>query len=192
MNWGTFTQFALISLIIASALDVFAQPLFGALSDRIGRRPVFIFGSLWFGLSAFPFFWLVNTGSPTLVVLAMILSITIGHGATYSVQASFVSELFGTRVRYSGLSIVYHLSTALFSGPAAFLAAALLAWTGGTSAISLVIVVLALVSAIATGLLGETKEANIDDPVPLSERDATDADAAQLSFQGAEGADSSR
>jgi MHS family shikimate/dehydroshikimate transporter-like MFS transporter len=146
----------LVAVMIAAALNVFAQPLFGMLSDRFGRRPVYIGGVLWIGVVAFPFFWLIQTGSPLLVTLAMILAITIGHGATYSVQASFFSEAFDTGVRYSGLSIAYHLSAALLSGPATFLAAVLVARTHHTWAISAAIIAASLLSIGSTVALKET------------------------------------
>jgi MFS family permease len=153
----------LIAVMVAAALNVFAQPLFGMLSDRFGRKPVYAAGAVWLGVVAFPFFWLLQTGSPLLITLAMILAITIGHGATYSVQASFFSEAFDTTVRYSGLSIAYHFSAALFSGPATFLAAALVAWTHSTLAISSAISCATLVSLAAIAGLRETGN------VPLAE-----------------------
>lgn len=159
---GLSTATALGAVMIAAALDACVQPLFGALSDRIGRRPVYIFGSIWFGVVAFPFFWLLESEAPALIVLAMILGITIGHGSTYSVQASFMAELFGTGARYSGLSIGYHVGAALLSGPGPFVAAGLLALTGGTWAISAIIVVAAVVSVIAISVARETHRADLD------------------------------
>ncbi|CAD6533840.1 Fosfomycin resistance protein AbaF [Paraburkholderia hiiakae] len=160
---GVPIRVPLVAVMAAAALNVFAQPLFGLLSDRYGRKPVYAAGALWLGAVAYPFFWLLQTGSPALITLAMILAITIGHGATYSVQASFFSEAFDTTVRYSGLSVAYHLSAALFSGPATFLAAALVAWTHSTVAISASIVVSALVSLIAIAGLKETRHQPLPD-----------------------------
>lgn len=163
---GVSISTALVAVMVAAALDALVQPLFGALSDRIGRRPVYIAGSVWFGLVAFPFFWMLESGSTTFIIVAMILGITIGHGATYSVQASFMSELFGTGERYSGLSIGYHVGAALLSGPGPFVAAGLLALTGSTWAISLIIVVAAVVSVIAIGAATETYRSDLDEPTP--------------------------
>ena len=163
---GVSTATALMAVMVAAALDAIVQPLFGALSDRIGRRPVYIAGSVWFGLVAFPFFWMLESGSTALIVVAMILGITLGHGATYSVQASFMSELFGTGERYSGLSIGYHVGAALMSGPGPFVAAGLLALTGSTWAISLIMVLAAVISVIAIAAASETYRSDLDEPAP--------------------------
>ncbi|MQA05542.1 MAG: MFS transporter [Streptosporangiales bacterium] len=155
------TTTALGVVMFAAGLDFIAQPFFGLLSDKIGRRPVYIGGSIVFGLLAFPFFWMVDTKSVVLIVIAMILAITIGHGSTYSTQAVFFAELFGTNVRYSGISIGYHVGAALMSGPGPFVAAALLSATGGTWGISLLMVVASVVSVIAIWRAGETYRKDI-------------------------------
>ena len=160
---GVSTATALTAVMIAAAVDFFAQLFFGALSDRFGRRPVYVGGSVAIGLAAFPFFWLINTGSAVWIFVAMILLISVGHGATYGVQAVFFSELFGTGVRYSGLSLGYHIGAALTSGPGPFVAAGLLAWTGGTWGISLLILLAAVVSVISTLLASETYARDIEE-----------------------------
>src|SRR5436190_8120894 len=88
-------------VLLASALQLVSIPAFAALSDRVGRRPVYLGGALFMGLFAFPFFWLVDTGVPVLVWLALVLGLT-ATAAMYGPQAAFFSELFGTSVRYSG------------------------------------------------------------------------------------------
>jgi len=163
---GLSTAAALSAVMIAAALDFFAQALFGAWSDKIGRRPIYLAGSAFFGLFAFPFFWLLNTGSVFLIVVALVLGISLGHGATYSTQASFFAEQFGTRVRYSGVSFGYQLAGTLWSGPAPFVAAALLAWTGSVWAISLFMVLASIVSVISIYLASETFQKDIDEVEP--------------------------
>jgi len=167
---GVTTATALTAVMIAAAVDFFAQLSFGALSDKFGRRPVYIGGSVAIGLAAFPFFWLINTGSAVLIVVAMILLISIGHGATYSVQAIFFPELFGTGVRYSGLSLGYHIGAAITSGPGPAVAAGLLALTGGTWGISMLIVLAAVVSVIATLMATETYRRDIEEDLVVSSR----------------------
>ena len=101
-------------------------PMWGALSDRIGRRPVYLFGAVGVGVWAFAFIALVNTRSfplagPSRSSVGLLL-----HGAMYGPQAAFLSELFGTKVRYSGVSIGYQLASILAGGLAPIIAVALL------------------------------------------------------------------
>ena len=96
----------------------------------------------------------------------MVLGISLGHGATYSTQASFFAEQFGTRVRYSGVSFGYQLAGTLWSGPAPFVAAALLAWTGSVWAISLFMILASIVSVISIYLASETFQKDIDEVEP--------------------------
>ena len=124
-------QIILNAILIASAAQFIAVPCFGALSDRVGRRPVYIFGAVFTALFAMPFFLLVNTQSPTLITLALVLAVAVGHAAMYGPQAAFFSELFGTRVRYSGVSLGYQLASPFSGGLAPIIAALLLKWSDG-------------------------------------------------------------
>jgi metabolite-proton symporter len=119
-------------VLIASALQLFSIPAFAALSDRLGRRPVYLAGALFMGLFAFPFFWLVDTGNPVLIWLALVLGLT-AIAAMYGPQAAFFSELFGTSVRYSGASLGSQLAAPFAGGLAPLIATALLRWSGGES-----------------------------------------------------------
>ena len=124
-------QIILNAILIASAAQFIAVPCFGALSDRVGRRPVYIFGAIFTALFAMPFFLLVNTQSPVYITLALVLAVAIGHAAMYGPQAAFFSELFGTRVRYSGISLGYQLASPFAGGLAPIIAALLLKWSAG-------------------------------------------------------------
>jgi len=111
-------------VLIASLVQFFTIPLFGLLSDVVGRRPVYLGGAASLAAFAFPYFWLVDTANPLWVGLATIISLVI-VAAMYGPQAAFFSELFGTDVRYTGASIGYQLASPLAGGLAADLGVAL-------------------------------------------------------------------
>ena len=105
---------ALNALLIGAAVQFFAIPMFAALSDRIGRRPVYAFGGLGLAAWSFALFPLLASGDAFLIVLAIVVGLVL-HGAMYGPQAAMIAELFPTRIRYSGASIAYQL-TAIFAG----------------------------------------------------------------------------
>lgn len=105
----------LIGVLIAAFIESFTIPFFGYLSDKLGRRPVYMFGAIFSALMSFPFFWLMATKNPQIAWIGIILGLAVGHAAMYGPQASFLSEMFGTKVRYSGASIGYQLAS-IFAG----------------------------------------------------------------------------
>ncbi|MEW5977011.1 MAG: MFS transporter [Acidobacteriota bacterium] len=150
----------LTGVLLASVIGLVAIPAFGALSDRIGRRPVYLGGALFLLFFAFPFFWLIETRSDGFIWLAIILSVNLGHDAMYGPQAAFFSELFGTRVRYTGASLGYQASSVLAGGLAPLIATALLA-SLGTWAVASYVVVMALITVVSTLLATETYRADL-------------------------------
>jgi MFS transporter, MHS family, shikimate and dehydroshikimate transport protein len=155
---------ALSGLLVASAVSLVTVPTWGAISDRLGRRPVYLFGAVACGILAFPFFWLLDTGQPALIWLALVLTVALGHDAMYAPQASFFAELFDTRVRYSGASLGSQLGAAVSGGFSPLIATALLARYAGKSwPISLYMLALVLITVVSVWLARETHRRVIDD-----------------------------
>ena len=153
-------QTVLNGILIGAGLELVAIPLYGALSDTVGRRPVYLFGAIVTALFAYPFFALLDTGSPPLVWLALVVAFCFSHAAMYGPQGAFFSELFGTRVRYSGASLGAQLSAVLAGGLSPLIATALLAAYGRT-ALVLYVVGMALVTIVAVWLASETRHTDI-------------------------------
>ena len=135
-------------------------PLWSHLSDRIGRRPVYLAGAVASAAIAFPFFWLFERG-PRFITLALVLAINLGHDMMYGPMAACLSELFGTRVRYTGVSLVYQL-TSVFSGGLAPFVATLLLSRYGSNAVAAYIVGCCAITAVATWLAPETHRVRLD------------------------------
>ena len=143
-------------VLIGSAVQLGAIPFFGALSDRMGRRPVYVGGAIFLLLFAFPFFWLVETRSIGFVWLAIVLGM-VGHAAMYGPQAAFFSELFGTGTRYTGASLGYQLASPFAGGLAPLIASALLSASGNqTWSVALYLVGVALVTIACVCVAQET------------------------------------
>jgi MFS transporter, MHS family, shikimate and dehydroshikimate transport protein len=144
-------------VLIAAAIESFTIPAFGALSDRVGRRPVYIFGAV-FSMS-FPMFMLLATKNPQLGWIAIVLGLAVGHAAMYGPQASFLSELFGTKVRYSGVSLGYNLA-AIFAGALSPLIATglMTAYRPETWPISVYMTALAPVTIVSVYFATETRK----------------------------------
>jgi MFS family permease len=113
-------------MIAASGISFCMMPCFGALSDRIGRRRTTMYGALAMMLFAFPYFLLLNTRNPLLIVLALVLALGIPHALLYGPQSSLIAERFPTPLRYTGASLGYQLASIFAGGPAPIIATSLL------------------------------------------------------------------
>jgi MFS family permease len=141
---------ALNALMIAYVVELFAIIGWSMLSDRIGRRPVYLFGALCGIALAFPFFWLVGTRQWIFVVLAFILARAVVTAAMFGPQAAYFAELFPPQRRFAGFAFARELGSLLAGGPAPFLATALVAWAGGAWwPVACYIVLLSGITAIA-------------------------------------------
>jgi metabolite-proton symporter len=138
--------------MIAAALGLVTIPLFGHLSDRMGRKLVYGIGIVGTALFAFPYYWLLDTKVGALVVLAVVLSLVV-HDLQYGPQAALIAESFGTNLRYSGAGLGYQLASVIAGGPAPLIAAAILARTGSSFWISVYILGCAVISMIALILM---------------------------------------
>jgi MHS family shikimate/dehydroshikimate transporter-like MFS transporter len=151
----------LTGVIIAAAIGLITVPLWGWLSDRVGRKPLYLAGAVITTLWAFPLFGLMDTKSPVLIWLAIAVGVNLGHDLMYGPQAAYFSELFGTRVRYSGASLGYQLASVFAGGFAPLIATALLA-AGGASLVALYVTGLGLITVVATLFARETKDVDFD------------------------------
>jgi MHS family shikimate/dehydroshikimate transporter-like MFS transporter len=152
----------LTGVIIAAAIGLFTIPLWGALSDRVGRRPVYMAGAVVSLLWAFPFFGLLDTQSPVLIWLAIVIGVNLGHDLMYGPQAAYFSELFGTRVRYSGASLGYQLASVFAGGFAPLIATALLAANNDSpTLVAAYMAFMAVITIVATWMAHETKDTDV-------------------------------
>ncbi len=175
VNYGTSEQgysanLMLWVVLVACLLGIFFIPFFGRLSDRVGRKPIIAAGIAAEALLAFPFFWLLNTGNPAAVFLAYGLMM-IAFSANYGPIATFLAELFGAKVRYSGLSVAYMLSGLLGSAITPAVTVWLLNLTGQSDSIAWYIAASAGLSFVALFLLGENSQKNIDRVEPTTSVD---------------------
>jgi metabolite-proton symporter len=165
LSYGTTTlglsrQEMLNDTLLASGVSLFTVPLWGYVSDRIGRRRMYIIGAVLMALFVWPYFALLDTRASPLVLLA-ILAAPIIHDMQYGPQAAFIAEAFTPRLRYSGASLGYHLASVTAGGPAPLIATALLSQFNSSAPIVLYMVICAVISVVSAAALPDRGKADV-------------------------------
>jgi len=153
-------NFLLMAVLGAAMLSFFSIPLFGHLSDRFGRKRVYMLGAVLTGLYGFAYFALLNTKVTALAAVAIVLSL-IPHDMMYGPQAALIAESFPARLRYSGASLGYQLSSLIAGGPAPLIASSLLSHYRSATPIAFFILVSAMITLIATAMLRDNTNKDI-------------------------------
>ncbi|MFI8369717.1 MFS transporter [Streptomyces sp. NPDC085466] len=164
---GYTTSQVMTGMVFTSLAGLVAIPLFSALSDRVGRRAVVLGGAVGVVVLAFPVYALVDTTSPALLVVGMVLGQLV-QSAMYAPLGPLLSELFGTRVRYTGASLGYQLAALVGGGFTPLLAGGLLADRAGSTPLAVLAVGCGLVTALAIWRTAETRGRDLSEEDPVT------------------------
>ena len=176
---GVGNGVVLAAVVVGMLVESFAMPMFGALSDRIGRRPVYIGGAVAVIVWAYPFFALFDSRDPVLIFVAIFVAVVVGHGAMIGTQPAFFTELFASRVAYSGLALGHELASMIVGGFSPIVATALLAWSGASWPIALFLIGMGLITVIAVAAAPETNPSLVkgrEDSVRKAEEEAEEVE----------------
>ena len=151
---GVSRNFLLTAVLSASVLSFVSIPLFGHISDRIGRKNMYLIGAVVTGVFGFIYFGMLKTGSEPIIFFAIILSL-IPHDMLYGPQAALIAESFTGRLRYSGSSLGYQLASVIAGGPAPLIATWLYGTYHSAFAIAIYIAICAVITLIATAMMSD-------------------------------------
>ena len=157
---GLPSRYALNAVLIAAAVQVLLIPGFGLLSDRIGRRPVYLFGAIGAAIWVFVFFALLDTGRFPLIALGTVIALLF-HAAMYGPQASFIAEMFPTKVRYTGASMGYQLAGILGGALAPIISVALIDRYDTSLAVSAYVVAVLVLTTVCVLVAPETSRIDL-------------------------------
>jgi MFS family permease len=151
---GVTRELLLAAVLVASVVEFFTIPLFGHVSDLIGRRRMYMIGAAAAGVFGFVYFAMVDSRNPVWIFVAIVLSL-VPHSMMYGPQAALIAESFTGRLRYSGASMGYQLASVIAGGPAPLIATALFAYYHSGYAIAAYVLVCAVLSVVAASKLGD-------------------------------------
>jgi metabolite-proton symporter len=159
---GFSRDFVLLAVSIAAAIELFTIPVFGYVSDQLGRKRQYMIGTAFLFVFAFPYYALLGSKDQTLALIAIVVSLAGGHAMVYSMTAALFSELFGTRLRYSGSSLGYQLTAPIAGGLSPIIATALLAqFNKAFWPIAVYIMAICILSFVCVSFLPETSKRSI-------------------------------
>lgn len=154
---GLSENILLNTMIIAVIIEIFAIPYMGNLSDRIGRKPVYIIGSILLVVFIVPFFMLINLNQYWTTQIAMLIVLPLGHAMCYAPQASFFPELFPTHIRCSGIALIWQIGSLIGGGILGLCAIKILQiYSGHYTGLAIYVASLGILSIIGLVLLPET------------------------------------
>ena len=159
--------FVLTAVLVGAAIELVTIPLFSHLSDRVGRKRIYLTGAVVAGLAAFPYFYVLTYGGRVSIFIAIVLSLIV-HSMMYGPQAALIGESFPTHLRYGGAGLGYQLASVFAGGPAPLMATWLLHETGTPYSISVYIVVAAVITVACAVALPDRSRANIEDAATYS------------------------
>ncbi|HEY7053252.1 MAG TPA: MFS transporter, partial [Mycobacterium sp.] len=159
---GFSSTFVLNAVLVGAMCELAAIPLFSHLSDRVGRKRVYLTGAVLMGIVAVPYFTVLTHGGPALVFITIVASLVL-HAMQYGPQAAMIGESFPTHLRYGGAGLGYQLASVFAGGPAPLLAMWLLHETGTPYSVSVYILIAAIITVACVVALPDRSRSDIAD-----------------------------